>query len=87
MVQTVEGVAHVWSVECVEIVEVWSMAWILCRVWTVRNVWMMWRPWRPCRVCSGQSCGDGANGEGSGSCVERGVCGDSGGVEHGVDTV
>ena len=21
------------------------MAWILCRVWTVRNVWMMWRRW------------------------------------------
>ena len=37
---------------------------------------MMWRPWR---VCSGQSCGDGANGGGSGSCVERGVCGASGG--------
>ena len=54
------------------------MAWILCRVWTVRSVWMMWRQWRQWRLCSGWSHGDVA------SCVE---CGDSGGVEHGVDTV
>ena len=38
-------------------------------------------------VQRGKSFGDGASREGSGKCVERGKCGESGGVEFGVDTV
>ena len=37
------------------------MAWKVCRVWTVRSVWMMWRRWRQWRLCSGSSHGDVAS--------------------------
>ena len=37
------------------------MAWILCRVWKVRSVWMMWRRWRQWRLCSGWGHGDVAS--------------------------
>ena len=56
------------------------MSWILCRVWTVRSVWMMWRRWRQWRLCSGWSHGDVASRVESTECVERGECGYIGGV-------
>ena len=61
------------------------MAWILCRVWKVRSVWVMWRRWRQWRLCSGSSRGDVVSRVKSGQCVDHAECGDSGSVEHAVE--